>query len=85
MSKIDIIEDCIDCSKLRYGGRQWFCSTTGNVVYVKNGIPFSCRLSDFTEPGVEADAATQCRCDSPLFGVALPDRCLRCGRSRRTA
>ena len=84
MSKIDIIEDCIDCSKLRYGGRQWFCSETGNVVYTKNGIPSSCPLPDFTEPGVEADAESRCLFCKKVAASTF-NFCHYCSRNLRTA
>ena len=60
MGKIDIIEDCIDCSKRMWIDGLITCGITNNMVNIHN-IPFTCPLDDFTEPGVEADELTQCR------------------------
>ena len=84
MSKIDIINDCGDCSNSKYRGNYWLCGKTEEVVE-ENGIPSTCPLPDFTEPGVEADAETPC----PLCEMMLrPDHnvryCFRCGRNLRT-
>jgi len=77
MSKIDIINYCTDCSNSKYRGNYWICSITGELAE-EHGIPSSCRLPDFTEPGVEADGLTQCDCEKPL--ISEKSYCTVCGR-----
>lgn len=47
MSKIDIIDNCGDCSNRYYRGNELWCEKVGMETHENNSIPYWCPLEDY--------------------------------------